>query len=92
MDEQFKLAHKVIDAAEWANEKVCVTLLRYNAEKPESSYAHIRIFAMKKEDQKLRQIVFKNYELEEFIYLLDGLISVFDKKTTNETKSNAFKK
>ena len=30
MDEQLKLAHKVVDVADRANRKVCVTLLRYN--------------------------------------------------------------
>ena len=37
MDEQLKLVHKVIDVVDRANRKVCVTLLRYNVEKPKSS-------------------------------------------------------
>ena len=45
MDEQLKLAHTVVDIVDWANRKICVTLLRYSADKPESSYAHVRIFA-----------------------------------------------
>ena len=28
MDEQLKLAHKVFDTVDWANGKVCATLLR----------------------------------------------------------------
>ena len=67
MDEQLKLAHKVVDLVDRANRKVCVTLLRYNADKPESSYAEVRIFARRKEDGKFQQVVYVNYKLEEFI-------------------------
>ena len=45
IDEQLKLAHKVVDAVDRANRKICVTQLRYNVEKPEGSYAEVRIFA-----------------------------------------------
>ena len=39
MDEQLKLAHKVVDVVDRANRKICVTLLRKNLDKLESSYA-----------------------------------------------------
>ena len=39
MDEQLEVAHKVVDVVDRANRKNCVTLLRYNVDKPESSYA-----------------------------------------------------
>ena len=45
IDEQLKLAHKVVDVVDRINRKICVTLLRYNVDKPESSYAQIRFFA-----------------------------------------------
>ena len=45
MDEQFKLAHKVVDVVDRTNRKICVTLLRYNVDKPESSHAQGRLFA-----------------------------------------------
>ena len=83
MDEQLKLAHKVADVVDRANRKICVTLLRYNVDKPESSYAQFRLFARKKEDEKFQQVVYVNYKLEEFIYLLDVLNSVYDKVLTN---------
>ena len=70
-DEQLKLAHKVVDVVVRANRKVCVTLLRHNVVKPESFYDQVRLFARKKEDEKLHQVVSVNYKLEEFIYLLD---------------------
>ena len=45
MDEQLKLAHKVVDEVDRAYRKNCVTLLRYNVDKPERYYAQIRLFA-----------------------------------------------
>ena len=56
MDEQLKLAHKVVDVVDPANRKVCVTLLRYNVDKPESSYAQVRLIARKKEDEMSQQL------------------------------------
>ena len=83
MDEQLRLAHKVIDVVDRTNRKICVTLQRYNVDKPESSYAQVRLFARKKEDEKFQQIVYVKYKLEEFIYLFDVMISVYDKIFTN---------
>ena len=68
MDGQLKLAHKVVDLVDRANRKICVTLLRYNVDKPDSSYAQVRLFARKKEDEKFQQVVYAIYKLEEFIY------------------------
>ena len=84
MDEQFKLAHKVVDVVDRGNRKIGVTLLRYNVDKPESSYAQVRLFARKKEDQNFQQIVYVNYKLEEFIFLVDVMNSVYDKFITNQ--------
>ena len=88
MDEQLKLAHKFVDVVDRANRKICVTLLRYNVDKPESSYAQVRLFARKKEDEKFQQVVYVNYKLEEFIYLLDVMNSVYDKVITNQPICN----
>ena len=52
MDEQPELAQKVVDVVERANRKICVTLLRYNVDNPQSSCAQVRLFARKKEDEK----------------------------------------
>ena len=84
MDEQLKLAHNVVDAVDRANRKICVTLPRHNVDKPESSYAQVRLFARKKEDEKFQQVVYVNYKFEEFIYLLDTMNSVYDKVNTNQ--------
>ena len=51
-------------------------------DKPESSYAQIRQFARKKEDEKFQQIVYVSFKLEEFIYLLDVMNSEYDKVDT----------
>ena len=39
MDEQLKLAHKIVDVVDWKSRKICVILLPYDEDKPESSYA-----------------------------------------------------
>ena len=41
VDEQLKLAHKFVDTVDRANKKNCVTLLRYNVDKPRSSIAQV---------------------------------------------------
>ena len=60
MDEKLKLAHKVVDVVDRANRKICVTLLRNIVDKPESSYAQVRLFARKNEDEKFQQVVYVN--------------------------------
>ena len=84
MDEKLKLAHKVVDVVDRTNRKICVTLLRYNVDNPERSYAQVRSFERKKEGEIFQQVVYVNYKLEEFIYLLDVMNSVFDKVITNQ--------
>ena len=83
MDEKHKKAHKIVDVVERTNRKICVTLLRYNVDKLESSYAKVRLFARKKEDEIFEKVVYVNYILEEFIYILDVMDSVCDKVITN---------
>ena len=90
IDEQLKLAQKFDDVVDGENKKICVTLLWYNVDKPESSYAQVRLFATKKEDEKFQQVVYVNYKLEEFIYLLDVMNSVSDKVITNQPISKVF--
>ena len=92
MDEQLKLAHMVVDVVDRANRKIYVTLLRYSVDKPDSSYAQIRIFARKKEDEKFQQVVNVTYKHEEFIYLPDIMNSLNDKVNTNQSNCNVLKK
>ena len=84
MEEQLKIVHKVIDVVDRPNRTICVTLLRYKVDNPETSYAQVRLFGRKKEKEKFQQIVYVNYKLDEFIYLLDVMNSVYDKLIANQ--------
>ena len=59
MEEQMKLVHKVIDVVDRPNRRICVTLLRCKVDNPETSYAQVRLFGRKKEEEKFQQIVCK---------------------------------
>ena len=65
-----------------------MTLLRYNVYRPESSYAQVQLFARKKEDEKFQQVVYVKYKLEEFMYLLDVMNSVYEKVITSQPICN----
>ena len=58
MDEQFKFAHGV----DRANEMICVKMLWYKVDKSESSYDELQLFATKKEDKNLQEIVYVKYK------------------------------
>ena len=87
MEEQLKLVHKVIDVVDCPNRRICVTLLRYKVDNPETSCAQVRLFGRKNEE-KFQQIVYVNYSLDEFIYLLDVMKSVYDKVIANQPICN----
>ena len=57
MEEQLKLVHKVIDVVDRSKRKLCVTLLRYKLGNPDTSYAQVRLFGRKTEEEKFQQIV-----------------------------------
>ena len=88
MEEQLELVHKVIDVVDCRNRRICVTLLRYEMDNPETSYAQVRLFGRKKQDENFQQIVYVNYKLEELIYLLDVINSVYDKVIANQPLCN----
>ena len=88
MEEQLKLVHKVIDVVDCPNRRICVTLLRYKVDNPEISYAQVRLFGRKKEEEKFQQIVYVNYGLDEFVYLLDDMNSVYDEVIANQPLCN----
>ena len=50
LEEQMKLSHKVIDFVDRPNRRICVTLLRYKADNPKTSYPQVRLFGRKKEE------------------------------------------
>ena len=84
MDEQLKLSHKLVYVVDRTNRKSCVTLLWYNVDEPERSYAQVRPFARKKEDEKLQQVVYVNYKFEDLIHLVDVMNSVYAQVITKE--------
>ena len=57
IEEQLKHGHKVIEIAEGAKRKVCVTLLHYKEDNPETSYAQIRLFTRMTEEENFQQLV-----------------------------------
>ena len=88
MEEQLKLTHKVLEVVDRPLRKICVTMLRYNVEKPETSYVQVRLFGRRKDEEKFNQIVYVNYKLDEFIPLLDVMNSVYDELIANEPVCN----
>ena len=88
MEEQLKLVHKVVDVLDWPNRRICVTLLRYKTDNPETSYVQIRLFGRKKEEEKIQQIVYVKYNFDEIVYLLDVMNSVYDKVIANQPFCN----
>ena len=68
----------MIEIAEGAKRKVCVTLLRYKEDNPKTSYAQIRLFTRRTEAENFQQLVCVNFKIDEFIYLLDVTNSVCD--------------
>ena len=88
MEEQLKLVHKVIDVVDRPNRRIFVTLLRHTADNPESSYAQVRLFGRKKEEEKIQQIVYVKFKLEEFVYIRDVMNSVYDKAIAKQPVCN----
>ena len=88
MQEQLKFSHKLVEVVDRPHRKICVTTLRYNVEKPQTSYAQVRLFGRRKDEEKFNQIVYVNYKLYEFINLLDIMISVNNKVIANEPLCN----
>ena len=88
MEQQLKLVHKVIDVVDRANRKICVTLLRYKVDNPDTCDAQNRLFERKTEEEKFQKIVYVNYKLDDIIYLLDVMNSVYDKVIANQPICN----
>ena len=61
-DDRLSREKTKVDVVDQANRKICVILLRYNEDKPESSAVQVLFFAKKKEDEKFEQIVQVSYK------------------------------
>ena len=66
MKEQLKLTHKVVEVVDRPHRKICVTMLRYNVERPQTSYVQVPLFG-RKDEEKFNQIVYVNYNFDEFL-------------------------
>ena len=88
MEEQLKLVHKVIDVVDRPNRRICLTLLRYKVDNPETSYAQVRLIGRTKEPENFQQYLYVNYRLDEFVFLLDIMKSVYDKVIANQPICN----
>ena len=65
-----------------------MTLLRCSVDNPETSYAQVRLFGRKKEEEKFQQIVYVNYNFDEFVKFPDVMNSVYDKVIANQPICN----
>ena len=63
MEEQLKLVHKVIDFVDRPNRKICVTLLRDQADNPDNSYARVRLFGRKTERKNFNKLFVSTLDL-----------------------------
>ena len=88
MEQQLKIVHKAFDVVDRPNIRICVTLLNYNLDNPETSYAQVRLFGRKKEEENFQQIVYVNYKLGEVVNLLDVMNSVYQKQIANPPNCN----
>ena len=76
MDQELANCNKVYDIATYNRRQVCVTIKRYNINKP--PYIQIRLFTAK-ENEVMKQVTYVNYTLNEFKELsqiLGGLMFV----------------
>ena len=60
-DMKEELLYKVVDLVDPQNRMTCVSKLRYNVDKPESSNAQVQLFARKKAEENIHQFVNVNY-------------------------------
>ena len=92
VEEQLKSVYKVIDVVGRPNRRICVTLLPYKLDNPETSSAQVRLFGRKKEEEKFQQIVYVNSKLDDFVYLHHFKNSLYDKVIANEPICNVLEK
>ena len=62
-EEKLKLVHKVIDVVDLPNRRICVTMLRYKVDNPKTSYAQVRLFGRKKEEEKSSKLCMSTLNL-----------------------------
>ena len=78
----------MIEIAEGAKRKVCVTLLRYKEDNPGTSYAQIRLYTRRTEEENFQQLDYVKYKIDQIIFLLDVMNSVCDQILDNKPLCN----
>ena len=68
VEEQLKLTHKVVEVDDRSQRKICLIMLRYILEKPETSFIQVRLFGRRRDEEKFKQILYVNHKLDEFIF------------------------
>ena len=63
MEEQLKLPHKVFEVVDCPRRRICLTLLRYKADKPETSYSQVGLFGRKKEEENFSKLCMSTINL-----------------------------
>ena len=58
MEEQLKLTHKLVEVVDRPHREICVTMLRDNVEKSETSYVQLRLFGRRNEEEKKTKKLF----------------------------------
>ena len=66
MDEQLTVAYSVVGVVDLKNRKLGLIMLRYNVDKPESSYAPVRLIARNMNEERYQQIAYVSKKLDEF--------------------------
>ena len=56
-EEQLRLTHKVVEVVDRSHRKICLNMLRYNVEKPETSYVQVRLFGKRRDEEKFYQFI-----------------------------------
>ena len=70
MEQEHAYCNKVYDIATYNRRQVCVTIVKYNVNKP--PYIQIRMFTAK-ENEARKQVAYVNYTLNEFKELSQSL-------------------
>ena len=89
MDEQLKHFNKAMICGLPKQKELCNTAAIQGGQSRNLLDAQVRLFGRKREEEKIQQIVYvNNYKLDEFVYLLDVMNSVYDKVITNQPNFN----
>ena len=89
MNEQLKVAHKVVDVVDRSNGKIFVTLLRYSVDKPEtkSFYAQVQFFQGRKRTRSFSKLSMWNINFNNW-FPSDVMNSGYDNIIRNKRISN----